>query len=286
MRPCSFTDEISPDFEEAVRVCAEEGVRDVEVRSAWGKNIASMDDDEVDRMVGILRRYGVAVACIGSPFGKCELEGDEYVRHLPIFERLVRLADVLDTRLIRVFAFWLPTRARVPGQPVDLAARLPAIVERLRGPVEQARREGLGLSLENEETTWVGTSREARMLVEAIDSPALRVCWDPANGWQAGEPILPDGYEQVRGLVSHVHVRDALPDPSDPARHGPISRLGEGAIDWAELVRRLRADGFAGCLSLETHLYSGDPDRWTKLRAATVHGMSELRRLLVNEEPA
>ncbi len=284
MRLCAFTDEISPDFEEAVRICADEGIRDVEVRSVWGKNVATLSDEDVSRMRDILGSHGVRVACLGSPFGKCELAGGEYAQHLRMFERLVDLAHAFDARLIRMFAFWVPGRARTPGQPVDLVAKLPQIAELLRGPAEQARQEGLLLSLENEEATYVGTCREARLLHDAIASPGLGICWDAVNGWNAGEAIFPDGYEEIRGVVNHVHVRDARADPSDPSRYAEAARLGDGVVDWREALRRLRADGFDGCLSLETHLYFGDPDRWPKLRAATVHNARELRRLLVQTE--
>lgn len=286
MRLCAFTDEISPEFEEAVRICAEEGIREVEIRSIYGKNVASLSAEDVACMRDVLGRHGVRVSCLGSPFGKCELEGDEYAQHLRMFDQLVDLAHAFGARLIRMFAFWVPGRARTPDQPIDLTAKLPRIAELLRGPTERAFQEGLVLSLENEEATYVGTCREARLLHDAVASPGLGVCWDAVNGWNAGEAIFPYGYEQVRGLINHVHVRDARPDPSDPSRYGEAARLGDGVVDWREALQRLRADGFDGCLSLETHLYFSDPDRWPKLRAATVHNARELRRLLLENEKA
>ena len=100
---------------------------------------------------------------------------------------------------------------------------------------------------------------------------ALRTCAE--NG-------IDEAYAQARGPIVDVQVRDAAPDPANRAKHGPIVRFGEGAIDWASMLGRLVADRYGGTLTLETHLYSQDPDRWTKLPAASMHAAAELRKLM------
>jgi sugar phosphate isomerase/epimerase len=280
MYVCAFTDEVLPDFEGAVRACVENGVTDVQVRNVRGTNIVHLPDGEAARIAGIARRYGVRVAGIGSPFGKCELSDEAWAAHAPLFERVLRLADLFDTRMVRVFAFFARERRRADGTPVSLAEVLPEVAARLSGPVTRAAQHGLTLGLENEYTTLAGSCAEARAVLDSVGSPNLQICWDVASGWYTGEPVLPDGHEQVRGLICDVHVRDASDDPQRPGQHGAVTRLGDGAIDWPEVVRRLRTDGYRGPLSLETHLYSGDPERETKLKAATIHGARVLQRLL------
>jgi sugar phosphate isomerase/epimerase len=280
MYVCAFTDEVLPDFQGAVRACVENGVTDVQVRNVRGTNLVHLPDDDAVRLAGIARRYGVRVAGIGSPFGKCELSEEAWAAHAPLFERVLRLADLFDARLVRVFAFFARERRRADGTPVTLADVLPEVAERLAGPVTRAAQQGLTLGLENEYTTLAGNCAETRSVLDAVGSPNLKVCWDVASGWYTGEPVLPYGYEQVRHQICDVHVRDAIVDPEKPGHHGAVTRLGDGAIDWPEVVRRLRADGYNGPLSLETHLYVGDPERETKLKAATIHGMRVLQGLL------
>jgi sugar phosphate isomerase/epimerase len=280
MYPCVFTDEIGQDIEEAVRLCAQEEVRAIQIRVVEGHNVVYASDEDIRRMVDVARRYGVRVAGIGSPFGKCAMTGEEYAEHLRLFERVVEVAHRFETTMVRVFAFWPPDPAIPADRMDDWDAYLPGIAEQLRAPAARARQEGLLLVLENEYTTMAGTCAQARQVIDAVDSPALRVCWDVASGWYTGEPIFPDGYGYVRGLVSDVHVRDATADPADRARHGEVARLGDGAIVWAEVLGRLKAEGYSGPLTLETHLYQDDPLGATKLREATAHGMRELRRLL------
>jgi sugar phosphate isomerase/epimerase len=280
MRACAFTDEISLDFPEAIRDCAENGLGEVQVRRvAPGVNVVELDDHDLGRLVRVVREHGIRVAGIGSPFGKPAFGNrppDEAAdhSHLPVFERALRVAEAFGAPLVRVFAVGAPAT-----DEADFRARLPTALRWLREPVERAERAGIVLGLENEYTTLAGTCWQAREVVDAVGSAALRVCWDVASGWYIGEPIF-EGYARVRGLVNDVHVRDAERDSRDPARHGPVVRLGDGHVDYAGVIRRLRADGYAGSLTLETHLYDGDPDQWPKLRAATIHGMRELRRLL------
>lgn len=283
MYVCAFTDKVLPDFEGALRTCVENGVRHVQVRNVHGTNVVHLAEDEAVRLAGVARRYGVRVTGIGSPFGKCELNDRAYEAHVPVFERALQLAELFDTRLVRVFAFYARERRRPDGAALTLPDVLPEVAERLAEPLARAEREGLTLGLENEYTTLAGSGAEARSVVDAVGSPALKICWDVASGWYTGEPILPDGYAQVRGHVCDVHVRDARGAGGDPQRHGEVTRLGDGAIDWPAIVGRLRADGYTGPLTPETHLFSGDADRVPKLEAATIHGAQVLRRLL---EPA
>lgn len=280
MIPCAFTDEIALDFEEAVAACVANGVRQVQVRNVGGKNVVYLPEAEVAHIAAVARTYGVRIAGIGSPFGKCALDRDAWAAHAPLFERLVRLADLFDTRLVRVFACYAGERRGPDGASLALADVLPEVADRLAGPVARAEREGLILGLENEYTTLAGSCRETRSVIDAVGSQALRFCWDVASGWYTGEPVLPDGYEAVRGQVCDVHVRDARSAPDDPRRHGELCLLGDGAVDWEGVIRQLRADEYEGCLTLETHLYLGDPDRWPKLRAATIYAMQRLLHLL------
>jgi sugar phosphate isomerase/epimerase len=282
MRACAFTDEISLDLAEAIRVCAEHGLEEVQLRRvAPDVNVVELDDHEVSRLVRVVREHGVRVAGIGSPFGKPALgngllgEADRQ-SHLPIFERALRIAEAFGAPLVRIFAVGAPTT-----DEADFWARLPTALRWLQEPVERAERAGIMLGLENEYTTLTGACWQAREVIDAVGSAALRVCWDVASGWYTGEPIF-EGYKRVRGVVVDVHVRDAEQDSRDPARHGPVTRLGDGSVDYSEVIRRLSADGYGGTLTLETHLYTGDLDQWSKLRAASIHGMCELRRLLLD----
>jgi len=281
MRLCAFTDEISLDFDQALRVCAENGIGEIQVRRVDGPSAVDLPDDAIDRLVRLVRDYGVRVAAIGSPYGKPPPEAfaaglDEAARreHAAVFDRALWLAQRFDAPMIRVFVVGTPARGAA-----DFEARVATGVDWLRRPAELAAASGRYLAIENEYTTLAGTCRQVRRAIDLLSRSDVRIAWDVSSSWWDGESIA-DGYAAASGLIADVHVRDAAPDPANPAKHGPIVRFGEGAIDWTEVVDRLTADGYDGTLTLETHLHSQDPERWTKLPAATAHAAAELRKLV------
>jgi sugar phosphate isomerase/epimerase len=281
LRLCAFTDEISLDFEAALRTCAENGVREIQIRRVDGSNVVELPEEAIDRLVRLTRDYGVRVAGIGSPFGKppaevfaAGLDDAAGRQHRRVFDRALALAKRFDAPMIRVFAVGAPSH-----DPDDFEARIGTSVAWLREPAELAAKAGRFLTIENEYTTLAGTCRQVRRAIDLLGHPNIRIAWDVASSWWDGESIA-DGYAHAQGLIADVHVRDVAPDPTDPSKHGPIVRFGEGAIDWAGIVGRLVADGYDGTLTLETHLYSQDPDRWTKLPAASMHAAAELRELI------
>ena len=144
IEPCIFTDEVAEEFEEACRLCAENGATTVELRGRlFGTDVTGLTDDHLARVQATLARYGLRVAVIASPFGKCHHNRPEEVaRHLSLFPRLVKLARALGTPLIRGFAFWNPEGGTDADRP-DLAAVLPAIVEFLRPVARQAEAAGV-----------------------------------------------------------------------------------------------------------------------------------------------
>ena len=92
------------------------------------------------------------------------------------------------------------------------------------------------------------------VLVHTVDSPALRVNWDPGNAHHAGERPFPDGWEAVRDQVENVHVKDSRRDP-DGKMVWAIP--GEGEIDWAGQLRALAERNYRGQVTIETHLRPG-----------------------------
>lgn len=267
---CFFADEVSKDFDEAVRLGVEAGANTVEVRGGvWGKNVTTIDNDDVKRMQDVLVKYGAKIGSIGSPFGKCHHDNpEEYAQHLRHFDRMVELAHAFDTRVIRGFAFWNPNRGQKGAGRPEISAYLDIIVEKLSPVVPIAESADVVLSLENEGATLVGTCQEARTVIDALgNSPALTVCWDVLNGLGCGETPYPDGYTHIKGLVTHIHVK--------PNREKTLNPVGATDLTYEALFRAVLADGFRGAASIE---HWGNPELMLKgvreLRAA-IDGMEK-----------
>jgi sugar phosphate isomerase/epimerase len=267
--PAVITDEISQDFERALDVMREYGVRHAELRGLWGKNVMDLSADELRRARSALSERGMAVCGIASPIYKCNLFATEGTGKGPLhlaversldeqcalLERAIELCEYFNTRLIRVFAFW-------KQRPLD-GDVLREIVAALRPGVRQAEQAGVTLGLENEHACLLGTGRETAQALEAIRSPALRCVWDPGNACFAGEIPFPDGYAAVKEYVTHVHVKDVTRDPEGNPRWTVV---GSGEIDYIGQIQALAGDGYQGYLSLETHYKppSGDSEEGSR----------------------
>ncbi|HZO88170.1 MAG TPA: sugar phosphate isomerase/epimerase family protein [Chthonomonadaceae bacterium] len=261
MRLAIITDEISQEFEHALDVMDEYGVKGAELRGLWGTNIADLSDEQAARAQQALSDRQMQVVGLATPFYKCPLEagavnpgeaaGDMHLakprgleEQMEILRRCIALAHRLDTKLLRVFAFW-----RQGELTPEIAARIAAAFAE---PVALAAREGVTLVLENEPSCCVGTGREAAEIAQRIDSPHFRICWDPGNAFYAGERPYPEGYAAVAPWLGHVHLKDVQRvDTPSKGLEPQCCLFGTGEIDYHGQLAALKRDGYAGFLSLE-----------------------------------
>lgn len=265
IKTCIFADEVSRDFDEAVKQSREAGADYVEVRGGiWGKSVTNADDGDVKRMQEVLDKYNVKVGAIGSPFGKCSFEKEDYEKHVAFFPRMVELAHIFNTNIIRMFAFWLPKelRGNERNRP-NIKDYLGEIAPRLKPAAKIAEQEGVILALETEGSTMVGTCAEARAVIDAVESDAIKMAWDVNNGWHCGELPYPNGYSHIKGLVRHIHVK--------PNANKNIDTVGNTNIPYSQIFRAvLEEEGFDGCASIE---HWGSPELMLK-------GIRELIKVL------
>ncbi|MCW5977608.1 MAG: sugar phosphate isomerase/epimerase [Bryobacteraceae bacterium] len=253
----AITDEFSPDLEKALDAMAAIGMTGAELRMIGSRNIIDIDDDELDRAVGMVKARGMEVISIASPILKCVLPGAPDVdqrfqqdmfaakfsfKDQPrLADRAFAIAERSGARIVRVFSFW---RTVQPGKCFD------GIVTALSELAEKAARRGLIVGLENEHACNIATGAETAALLRALDHPNLMVVWDPGNALVSGETPFPDGYRLIPPKrIVHVHAKDCHMEGHRPV-WGP---LGTRAVDWRGQVQALLDDGYRGYLSLETH---------------------------------
>jgi sugar phosphate isomerase/epimerase len=127
----------------------------------------------------------------------------------------------------------------------------PYVRDRLAKAAELAARNGIILMVENEYDCNVGSPKELGRILRDVNSPHLRANWDLANAAMMNDIPFPNGYREVAGLVSHVHVKDVKRDPvSGQMTWAPV---GSGIIDWPGQLKALQEAQYTGTLSLETH---------------------------------
>ena len=276
----AITDEFSSDLEQAADSMAAIGMTGAELRVVFAKNILDLTDEEVDSACAILRAHGLQTISLSSPLLKCVLPDspppDTRFQH-DIFAskhtyedqpRLTRrafdIAHKTGARIIRVFSYW---RTEQPEKNLD------RIVEALDRLAAQAAKEDLIIGLENEHACNISTAGDAAQVLARVSNPNLKVVWDAANGYIAGEIPFPDGYRKLPvDRIAHVHAKDCYLDGTKYV-WGPVGTCG---VDWRGQFAALLADGYKGAVSLETHWPGPAGD---KLQASTICGWN-LRYLL------
>ncbi|MEW1960567.1 sugar phosphate isomerase/epimerase family protein [Kineococcus sp. NPDC059986] len=239
-RLSGFGDEVDPDPVVQVAVLQALGARCIEVRSAWGVNVADLDDARLAELSRVLRERGQEVSAVASPVGKVPVEADpdDEVGRL---RRIAHVATTLGTPYVRIFSFF--TGDRKPDEVRDdvllRMARLAAVAEDT----------GIVLLHENEKGIYGDTPQRVLDLVESVASPALKVAWDSANFVQVGvERPHDEGFALLRPHLEYLQVKDAL------TADGSVVPAGEGDGQVEATVAALAADGFTGFVSLEPHL--------------------------------
>jgi len=237
-----------------MRAC---GMRGAELRTVNGRNIVDLSDDEVARVRELVRMHGFEVVGIASPVLKCVLPGGPeldsrfqqdvfgaaygFEDQPRLAARAMEIAQALGAKIIRVFSYW---RTVEPGKCLEAAAK--ALAE-LAAEAEPC---GLIIALENEHACNAGTASEAAALLNLIPDSGVRLLWDPANAYVAGERPFPEGYAKLpKDRIVHIHAKDCRLHGHTPE----WCELGEGDIDWRGQLAALKADGYDGWISLETH---------------------------------
>lgn len=235
-----FADEISPDLDLQLDTLAAEGMRYLELRGVWGKNVLKLDADELARVKATLQARGIGVSSIGSPIGKIGIN-DDFAPHLADFRHAIDVAHELEAPYIRLFSFFMP-------HGDDPARHRDAVLDRLGQIVRAAEGSGVTLLHENEKEIFGDIPSRCVDLLASLDSPHFRAAWDPANFVQCGVRPHQEGYAQLRPYIAYVHIKDAI------LATGQVVPAGQGDGELRTTIAALRDSGFDGFFSLEPHL--------------------------------
>jgi sugar phosphate isomerase/epimerase len=99
------------------------------------------------------------------------------------------------------------------------------VIERLGLLVERAAQAGVTLLHENERDIYGESATGCHDLLATINSPTLRMAFDPANFVQAGVRPMEDAWPLFRDFTVHVHIKDAV------FHDGSVRPAGQGDGD-------------------------------------------------------
>jgi 3-dehydroshikimate dehydratase len=240
LKLAAFADEISPDIDEQIRVCRENGVTHIELRSVNQINVLDLDANLRREIRSKVADAGMGIVAIGSPIGKVKIT-EPWEKHFDRFKIAAELAGFFEAPLIRIFSYY-PAEE---GQ--DIRHHRDEVHRRMRDKVEHIRNQPVTLAHENEHAIYGQDGKECLDLMQSINSPKLRSAFDFANFVMEGEKPR-DNWPLLKPYTVHIHIKDAI------MSERRIVPAGEGDGDIGSILRDAWDSGYRGFLSLEPHL--------------------------------
>ena len=236
------TDEVSYDLETAVSICWKWGIREYELRRVYLERAPFYQEAFYELLPSLRKNYeGIRFVAVSPGLFKLPLSHWGVSHHSgQKLDASFRLAEVVGCRQVIIFGLERPAgaarEARAPQKAVDV----------LGAAAAKAQAAGFTLAVEIENGSYADGGTAAAELVEAVNSPALGINmqrWDPAatgDSWDAG-------FERMRRHIRHMHYHGINAPEFGGAEPGKDFR-------WAPKIAALKADGYTGNISVETHL--------------------------------
>jgi sugar phosphate isomerase/epimerase len=242
----AFADEVTDDFLGQVEYLAKEGLECIEPRFVSGKNLMDLSKGELAEVKKMIQDHGLKVSAIGSPIGKVKLD-EPFEPHLDKFKHAIDLAVLLETPFIRMFSYYAPEDKNIDDYRDQ-------VIDRMAAKADLLSDVDVTMVHENEAHIYGHSAENCVEMVEAVNSPKLRLVYDPAN-FVWGEKIrnnVEACFPVMKPYIVHIHIKDWKLGSTDV---GSIPGQGDGQIK--ELLAELAAMNYDGCMTMEPHLQQG-----------------------------
>ena len=221
----AFADEASSTIDEQIKAMQKNGINGLEIRNVDGVNVSEITVEKAEEVKNKLDAAGLSTWAIGSPIGKINIETGDFKEHLEKYKNVLEIANVLDSKNIRMFSFFIP-EGKEPGVYTN------EIIDRLGIMLELAKERGVTLCHENEKGIYGDIASRCLELHKTL--PEMKGVFDPANFVQCKQDTK-EAWEMLKDYIYYMHIKDALSDGSVVP-----SGKGEGNVPYivGEFVKK------------------------------------------------
>jgi len=224
-------------FEQFLDYCPQAGFAYVELQigDVWGPGIEDPEAN-AERVRAQVAARGLQVSSLSASNDFIVLDPAEVAAQVERMKRVGRLARILGTDVVR-------TEGGQPKESVPEARWVDAMVGCLSRLAEFAETEGVRFAIDNHGYCTNDGDRQLAVL-EAVGSPRVGVNLDTMNYRWFGHdiPTINHYYDILAEHTFHTHLKDGFGSRQDYV--GAV--LGEGEIDLAHAVPRLKEAGYDG----------------------------------------
>ena len=123
----AFADEAGSLLSEQIAALVDNEIDCIEPRNVNGKSIIKLTEEELYTIKAELDNAGIKVNSLGSPIGKFPIE-KPLSEHLPDFENALRACEILGTKNMRIFSFYVP-KGEASEHTEEVVSRLTVMAE-------------------------------------------------------------------------------------------------------------------------------------------------------------
>ncbi len=235
IRIYAFADEASSMMEGQIAAMERNGLQGLEIRGVDGVTVSDISLEKAKEVKKKLDDAGLATGSVGSPMGKISIDGDFHA-HLDKLKHTLEIADILQTKNLRMFSFFMPKEE-------DPALYRNKVMDQLAAMAEVAAPTGINLCHENEKGIYGDNAPRCLDILKSV--PQLKCVFDPANFVQCNQDTW-QAWELLGDRVYYMHIKDALAD-------GFVVPAGKGVGNLEKIVKAYIAKG-GSHFTIEPHL--------------------------------
>jgi sugar phosphate isomerase/epimerase len=198
---------------------------------------------QVSEVPGLLKKYNIKIGafCIGNNF---IVKREERQKQIDYVKEGIKTAARLGASRLRIFG----GSHDIP-EGIRKEDRIGIIVQGIGECIDSAEKNGVTLVMENHGGIPV-TSGELLEILQAVNSPYLKVNFDIGNFIFYLDESPVKAAEVLYPYIGHVHVKDMV-KTGNPEEKYRISVIGEGIVPVKECLDFLKQKGYKDYVSIE-----------------------------------
>lgn len=239
-----ISDEAGKAIETQIKAHQQLGWNHLELRAIGDGNLASLSEAEYRNVYEQLQQAKMTVSCFSSGIANWakKITTDFQLDVTELTNSIPRMHE-LNTKFIRIMSY--PNDGWAEKKWFD------EVIRRLKELSKIAADNGLILVHENcSGYGGISADHTLRML-EAVNSPALKLVFDTGNTPAEGQNSW-DYYQKVKEHIVYIHIKDAKMHTGKGETE--FTFPGEGDGDVRRIVADALANGYDNGFSIEPHL--------------------------------
>lgn len=238
------------DIYESIDLLKSIGFDGVEVRVAEDGQINSeaITDEEVLKIAAYAKEAGMEFSCLTSYYQDfIPPARDDVIRNL---KRVVDIAAMLECKCVRVYGGVEPKNK----QDLWFNDCWSYTVTGIREVAQYAAPFGVDIVIETHIGSLTMSARDAMHLIDDINMNNVGMLFDYAWVELAGAETGAESVRKAARYLKHIHIKDWV-----LASRTPLAKtsclMGEGTVNWPEVLTALKEVGYTGYISDEYEKY-------------------------------